>query len=247
MEMSLIRSRYKVTGVIQAEKNYAALRAVNIERGDTREYLLNVYEGGQARRYAACFESLRHCPEFREVFIAGGALISVFDYTDAPDIDRMFYKGAAVPWRVRVDYAQLLFHLSLSVSDCPSELACAAFYSENLIPLPKETRLAVNFAVHPAHANGRELIFLLTDQIKKVLLRRYGSPAAELDFLEELDSWRYDTVGKLYSRWQEVKPAISKEYEALAGMNALGRAMKLVLASLKRRAAARLKRKGDTK
>jgi hypothetical protein len=247
MEMSLIRSRYKVTSVIWAEENYAALRAVNIELGNAREYLLNVYEGKQARRYADCFEALRDCPELCELFIADGALVSVFDYTDAPDIDSMFYKGAALPWRTRVDYAQLLFHLSLLVADYPSEVACAAFYSGNLIPLPKENRIAVNFAVHPAPANGRELIFLLTDQIKKVLPRRFDSPSTELDFLEELDSWRYDTVGKLYSRWKTVKPAISEEYEALEGMNAVGRAMKLAPAALKRRVAAGRKRKGDAK
>jgi hypothetical protein len=244
VEMNLIRARYKVTGVLRAEEAYAALRAVNIESGGAREYLLNVYEGAQARRYASCFDHLRRSPELCEVFVTDGALISVFSYTDAPDIDRMFYKGAPVGWRERVNYAQLLLHLALSVSDYPAEIACAAFYSGNLIPLPKEGALAVNFAVSPAPANTRELMYLLTDQIKKVFLRRFGSPSAELDFTEELESWRYDTVGKIYSRWQEVKRAIEEEYEALERMNALKRTIKLALAALQRRV---VKRKGGTR
>ncbi|MDR1298700.1 MAG: hypothetical protein LBJ84_00415 [Oscillospiraceae bacterium] len=235
MEISLIRSRYKVTSVIRAEDGYAALRAVDIERGDKREYLLNVYEGASARRYAACFDSLRRCPEFREVFLSEGALIAAFEYTDAPCIDRLFYVGADIPWALRVQYARLLLHLALTVSDYPLEIACAAFYSDNLIPLRKEAGLAVNYIVQPAAANARELIYLLSDQLRKVLLRRFGSTGAEHDFLDLLESGRYDSVGKIYSRWHEIEPAVEEEYARLEAMNAAGRAIKLLSGAARRR------------
>jgi hypothetical protein len=233
--MSLIRSRYKVTSVIRAEDGYAALRAVDIERGDKRECLLNVYEGAHARRHAACFDSLRRCPEFREVFLSEGALIAAFEYTDAPCIDRLFYVGADVPWKLRVQYARLLLHLALTVSDYPVEIACAAFYSENLIPLRKEAGLEVNYIVRPAAANARELIYLLSDQLRKVLLRRFGSASAELHFLDSLDSGGYDSVGKIYSRWHEIESAIEEEYARLDEMNAVGRAIKLLSGAAGRR------------
>jgi hypothetical protein len=234
MDISLIRSRYKVTGVIRTEENYTAYRAVNIERGDVREYLVNVYEGVYARRYAGCFDLLRHCREFCEVFIEYGVLVAVFSYTEGPDIDVMLRQCEPASWRERVEYARLLFRLALSVADYPEEVARAAFYSENLIPLPKEARLTVNFAVRPAEGDEQTIIELMTLQVKKALRPHFSSPSAELDFIEELTSRRWSGIVQLCSHWQDAELQIIEEYEALDAMNAPGRMIKIIMAKLKR-------------
>ena len=87
MEAMLIRSRYKVTHVQLAQEGYAALLAVDIESRDKREYLLNVYEGELVKRYVACFDQLRHCPQYHGMFMDRGSLVAVFDSVEGDPID----------------------------------------------------------------------------------------------------------------------------------------------------------------
>lgn len=235
MDMLLIKSRYKVTQTLHVEENYAAFLAVDIGNREKGEYLLNVYEGALAKRYANCFERLRHCPEYVEMFLADGALVAVFTFKQKNNIDSLFYQGAEIDWRIRVHYAQQLFHLALSVSDFPPEIGCAALLSANLCVLPQEQGLSVNYMVQPlAGANSRELVYLLADQIQKIFIKRFDSANAELKFLETLNSGRFKSVTPLYSHWLEVKQKIIAEQEEISGMGALHRSLRLIWLNIKR-------------
>ena len=224
--MALIKSRYKVTYVLHVQEDYAVFRAVDIESREKREYLLNVYEGGLGRRYAPVFDGLRHCPEFVDMFIDRGALVAVFTHTQAGSIDSMFYKGAALDWRTRLDYAQMLFHLLLRTSHLPPELCAAGFLSKNLMVLPKEGQLAVNYAVFPLEGmNAREVNYLLADQVKKVLLRRYTSLNRELALLDALAEARDMPAAQLYALWQDAREALTAEYARIYGKDVVQRSL----------------------
>src|SRR5699024_1021988 len=120
---------------------------------------------------------------YHGLFMDQGSLVALFDAVGGTPIDQVFFKGAEVTWQERVDAAQALFHLGLSISDYPPEIACAALLSENLRFWPKEGRLEVHYQVRPMEGmNQREEALLLLDQVKKVLLRRYASPKAEIRF-----------------------------------------------------------------
>ena len=215
MDAILIRSRYKVTHIQHAQDQYAALMAVDLESRDKREYLLNVYEGQLVKTYVDSFDRLRHCPAYHGIFMDKGSLVAVFDAVDGAPIDQVFYKGAQVSWQERVDAAQALFHLGLSISDYPPEIACAALLSDNLRFWPKEGRLEVQYQVRPMEdMNPREEALLLMDQIKKVLLRRFSSPKAEIRFLDSLEEQAFLTPVALYSHWLRAKEGIIADYEA---------------------------------
>ena len=222
MDLMLIRSRYKITQVLHVGTDYAAFLAVDIESREKTECLLNVYEGALGRQYASLFGRLQHCPEYESMFLSNGALVTVFAYRQAVDIDSVFYKGANVTWQMRLQYAQLLFHLALSVSDFPSEIACAAFLTKNLKILRTDMKLAVNYIIPPIPGtNSRELIYMLTDQIRKVLIRRFEQSHAERAFLNELESGVFTSVAPLYSHWQTVLREITAEYERVYALSAV--------------------------
>jgi len=231
----LIKSQYKVTQVLHVQDRYAALLAVDIVSRDNNEYLLNVYEGALGKQHADLYERLLHCPEYIGMFLSDGALVAVFKHKRAPDIDEVFFKGAEIDWKMRIHYAQLLFHHALSVSDFPPEIGCAAFKSENLMILRNDMKIAVNYVVAPIDgANSREMIYMLADNICKVFARRFYMSNAELDFIERLETGTYRSMTVLYSEWQIVMAALTGEYEKVSNMNALRRALHFVFKRLGR-------------
>ena len=235
MDAIFIKSRYKVTHVLHAQEDYAAVLAVDIESREKTEYLLNVYENELKRQYVRCFSALRFCPEFVGMFIAEGALIAVFHALEGGGIDSVFYKGADISWDERLGFAHMVMQLALSVSDFPPEIGCAALLSRNLLIRRAAGRVSVNYAVLPLEGmNARELIYLLGDQIEKILLKRFSSADAELEFVKALKSGVYTSVPPLYSHWLEAQKEIRAQYGRVYKMNALPRALYLTFINLRR-------------
>ena len=236
MDAILIKSRYKVTHVLHAQENYAALVAVDVESREKDEYLLNVYEGELIKRYVGVFDRLRHCTEYGGMFMdRGDSLVAVFRSQEGRPIDEVFFKGAQLDWRLRLDFAEALFHLALLISDYPPEVSCAAFLSCNLRVLVNERRLAVNYEVRPLeNMNARELTYLTVDQVKKVLLRRYDSPAEEIKFLDLLNENLFLNPVALYSHWQRNKAAVRADYEKLYAKSGLQRVLYLLVQNILR-------------
>ena len=82
--------------------------------------------------------------------------------------------------------------------------------------------------------NPREEALLLMDQIKKVLLRRFSSPKAEIRFLDSLEEQAFLTPVALYSHWLRAKEGIIRDYEALEAKSSLQRALYLCFQNLGR-------------
>lgn len=248
MDAILIRSRYKVTHIQHAQEGYAALQAVDVESREKHEYQLNVYEGELIKPYVDCFDRLRHCEEYKGMLMDQGSLVAVFDLVEGTPIDQVFCKGAQVDWQTRMAFAQELFHLGLEISDYPPRIACAALLSDNLRLWPKEGRLAVRYQIRPMEEmNPREIALLTIDQVKKVLLKRFSSPKAEIDFLNSLQEQAFLTPAILYSHWSAAKPGIQADYEALYAKNALQRGLYLLFQNLLRWAKGLLKKKRRSK
>ncbi len=247
MDAILINFRYKVTHVLHAQADYAAVLAVDIESREKTQYLLNVYENDLRRQYVGCFAALKFCPEFVHMFISEGALVAVFNAVEGDDIDSVFYKGADIPWDERLRFAQMVMHLALSVSDYPAEIGCAALLSRNLLIFRSTGRIQANYAVLPLEGmNARELVFLLGDQIDKILLKRFSSADAEIEFVQTLKSGAYKSVPPLYSHWMEAQNEIKAQYERIYKKSALTRALYLVFLNIRRwlRRNAKAKTKG---
>jgi len=231
-QIDLINSRYKVTRILYAEPDYAALQAVDIESREKTEYLLNVYEGALGRHYADCFDRLQYCPEYIDMFLTGGALVAVFKLNTFADIDSYFFKGADIPPETRVGYAQELFHLALCVFDFPPEISCAVLYSRNLRMQPADAALTANYMIAPlsglrAGPNNREFFYLLYDQVKKIFLLRFTSENAECELLEDIRVMLAQggniSMSALYVHWLGAREKILEQIKITAEMNPVER------------------------
>ena len=240
MNSFLIKEQYKVTQVLCTSQNYAAFQAVDITDREKHTVLLNAYEGELLKEYLHYYDKLKYCGDYKGMFISGETLITVFDFKHGTPIDKVFFKGAEVTAQDRLAFAQELFHLALSAADFPYEIGCCSFLSENLILNTADKTLAVNYLVRPlGELNERELIFLLTDQIKKVFLRRFTAARSETAFLERLEYGEFTSVVELYSSWLKAKEVIEEEYKMISEKTALARFIYLLMSIVKRR----LKRK----
>lgn len=220
MEAMLIRERYKVIRVLDARESYAFLEAVDIQDREKGTCFFNLYEGPLLREFLNCFDRLSDCPEYRGMFVAGDTLVSVFDRCEGRTIDEVFRRGADYDWKTRLTYAELMLHKALSLANLPPEVSCAALLSDNvLVDLPGE-RIQLRYHVVPLEGmNPRELAWLAADQVKKILLPRFGSPLEELEFLEEAGSGACASVIRLYALWREKKDKIQAAYEELDRKN----------------------------
>lgn len=233
MKSLLIKERYKVLCVLYAQESYAALQAVDIQSREKKLCLLNVYEGAYLKRYIRCFHDLHNCDGYLDMFIWEDSLITVFEYRKGRSIDQVFFKGATVEWRFRLKAAQALFHQALVMSCFPPEISCAAMLSDNIQVFPEEENVSVNYAVLPLEEmNERELIFLLTDQIQKILINRWESPKSERRFVRELCSGNEHSMVAVYGKWIAAEPEIRAEYERIESKGALSKALSLLFMNL---------------
>ena len=233
MESLLIRQRYKVTLVIHAGDSYAALEAVDILDREQKAFILNVYEGELIKPYLELFSRLRHCPEYREIFTSDDSLVAVFDKYGGKSVDEVFYKGADIPWQRRLDCAQWLLYKAVTMWDQPPELSCAGFFSDNLRVLPEPEIFGMNFALRPEpELNSREMLFLLADQVKKILKDSWDSPPEQRRFVRALSDGEYTSAVELYSHWLGLKPVLQGEYERIYSKRALGRKIYLLSMNL---------------
>ena len=214
MDTMLVRERYKVVQVLDVRENYAFVEAVDILDREKNSCLLNIYEGPLLRAYLPCFDRLDACPDFQGVFLEGESLAAVFRYRAGPSIDQVFYRGDRHPWRERLAYAQELLHQVLNMADLPAQVSCAALLSENVLVDERNHEIHLRFQVAPMEEmNGRELVYLACDQLRKILLPRFSAPREQLEFLDLLEEGGCTTAVQLYSLWRERQPVIQEAYE----------------------------------
>lgn len=243
MEALLVRERYKVVRVLQAEGDYAFVEAVDILDREKGACLLNIYEGDLLRTYLPYFDQMHSCTAFRGMFLDGESLVTVFDECGGEPIDRVFFRGDSHPWRTRLDYAQRLLHQALNMADLPAAVSCAAMLSENVRIDLKSDTLALRFQIVPLEGMvPRELVYLTCDQLRKILLPRLSSPVEELLLLDELDRGNCKTVVQLYALWRERQGTLQAAYEALDKKNFFQRWCALLWGRAKRWSARRKRR-----
>ena len=243
METLLVRERYKVIRVLEAREDYACAQAVDILDREKNACLLNIYEGPLLRTYLECFDRLGACPDFLGMFLEGESLVTVFADRGGTPIDQVFYRGDHHHWTTRLDYAQKLLHQALSMADLPSEVSCAAMLSEDVRVDMNSGTLYPRFQVIPMEGmSPRELVYLASDQVYKILLPRFASPREELDFLDELERGNSRNVVQLYALWREREGEIRAAYERLDKKNFFRRWCALLWGRIKRHAARRKRR-----
>ena len=233
-EALLVRERYKIVRVLEAQEDYACAQAVDILDREGRTCLLNLYEKALLKRCIQSFDKLNKCPDFIEMFLEGGTLVTVFRNREGRSIDDVFYIGDDHPWRDRIEYTDQLLHLALSMADLPPEVSCAAMLSENVLVDEASRRISLRFLTVPMEGmTGRELAFLACDQVKKFLRKRISSPYAELEFLNELEWRAIPGVVQLYALWRERRTALIEAYEKLEKKGFIRRWISLVWGRIK--------------
>lgn len=228
MEAGFIRERYKIVHTLDSAPDYVCLEAINILDREKRSCLLNVYEGDLRREYLPYYDQLQSLPSFLEAFLDGDRLVIAFELCAGQTIDQMFYRGASHAWQTRLAYADLLFEKALSLADAPPAIGCAAMLSENLFFDADPAQVRLRFKLLPMEGmNPRELVLLTSDQAKKILLRRFASPGAELDFLTLLDRGEAENIVSLYGLWRVWRERIRESYEALEEKSFIRRGLAL--------------------
>ena len=224
MQTMLIKEQYKVIRALEVREDYAFLETVDIKDRDKATCLLNLYEGKYLPVYLDVFDRLKDCPEYGGAFVADGSLAAVFSCTKGDPIDQIFYRGAKVDWQTRMVFAELLLHKALSMANYPPEVSCAAMLAENLLVDFPGRRLLTQWQVLPLEGmNGRELVYLTIDHLKKILIRRFDSPMEELEFMQRLEDGACRSVVQLYSLWRESRQTIEEAYSNTGKKNFVSR------------------------
>lgn len=216
METTLIRERYKVVQVLDEREDYAFVLAVDILDREQRSYLLNIYHGPLLRAFLPGFNHMSACSEFQGMFVDGDRLVTVFEDVQGMPIDWVFHLKAKFDWRTRLEYAELLLHQALNLTDLPAEVGCPAMLSENVLINLNNDQVRLRFKVVPLEeTDSRELARLAGQQAKKILAPQFFSPMEQLDFLDELDRGGFAGMVQLYALWRERREQIQEACEQM--------------------------------
>lgn len=234
MDALLVRERYKVIRVLAVRTDYACVQAVDIMDREVRSCLLNIYEGSLLREYLSCFDRLRDCPAFLDMFLEGDSLVTVFEDREGSNIDQVFYLEDRWTWRKRLDYADQLLAQALNLADLPAPVSCAAMRSENVLVDVNSGRLLLRFQVVPMEGMGpRELVYLTCDQLRKILRSRFESPWEELELMDELSRRPPEGVVQLYALWRAKRDGIQAAYETQERGNFFNRFIQRLVIQIK--------------
>ncbi len=235
MDTVLVRERYKIVRVLEAENDYAFAESVDIIERETPVRLLNIYEGEWMPEYARIFSDLRDCPSFCEAFLAEESLVAAFLPCSGTPINRVFYRGADWQWRDRLAFAEQLLHQALSMANLPPAVSCAAMLSDNVRVDVDEKRISLRFRIRPMEEmNARELALLASDHVRKILAPRFRQGDAEYAFCQQLEQGGFPSIVPLYSYWHRAREEMIAEYEALDKKNAIKRWFSFLWKNLKR-------------
>lgn len=236
MDGILIRERYKVVQVLWSAENYAAIEAVDIQERETPSRLINLYGGSLRHRYGEIYSRVKDCAAFCGMFLEDGVLAAVFRPAGpGRPIDWLFYRGDGWSWTQRLDAANLVMHLALTLADLPPEVGCAALYSDNLLLDPDGGAAGVRFLIRPmGEMTPRELTLLAGDQLKKLLPRQWSSCSRQLDMLDELEWGVFPSIVPMYAWWRQEEADIRAEVEQLAKQNFVFRFFILLWKNIKR-------------
>lgn len=235
MDTVMVRERYKVVRVLEAENDYAFAESVDITERETPVRLLNIYEGAWAPVYAGIFADVQGCAAFCEAFLDGDSLVAAFRPGDGKAIDRVFFRGAAWDWRERIDYAEQLLHRALEMADLPPAVSCAAMLAENVLIDSNDRRVSLRFCIRPMQdMNPRELALLAGDHVRKILAPRFRQGDAEYAFCRRLERGEFASIVPLYAAWHRALEQMTEEYEALDRKNGFKRWFAFLWKNVKR-------------
>lgn len=235
MDTVMVRERYKVVRVLEAENDYAFAESVDITERETPVRLLNIYEGAWAPAYAGIYADMQSCPAFCEAFLAEDSLVAVFEPGEGKPIDRVFYRGDGWSWRERIDYAELLLHRALEMADLPPAVSCAAMLAGNVRIDVNDRKVSLQFCVRPMQdMNARELALLASDHVRKMLSPRFRQGDAEYAFCRRLERGEFLSIVPLYAAWHRAVEQMTAEYEALDKKNGFKRWFTFLWKNLKR-------------
>ena len=235
MDTVMVRERYKIVRVLEAENDYAFAESVDITERETPVRLLNIYEGDWLPVYARIYSGLEGCAAFCETFLAEDSLVAVFQPCGGVPIDRVFFRGAEWSWQDRLTFTEQLLHQALEMTDLPPAVSCAAMFSDNVRVDPVEKRVMLRFRIRPMEEmNARELALLASDHVRKILAPRFQQGDAEYDFCRMLAQGGFLSIVPLYACWHRMREQITAEYEALDKKNAIKRWFTFLWKNLKR-------------
>lgn len=235
MDTVMVRERYKIVRVLEAENDYAFAESVDITERETPVRLLNIYEGQWLPVYARIFSDLQDCPAFCEAFLVEDSLVAAFLPCRGVEIDRVFYRGADWSWRDRLEFTEQLLHQALTLANLPPAVSCAAMLSDNVRVDVDEKRILLRFCVRPMEdMNARELTLLASDHARKILAPRFRQGDAEDAFCRLLEQGEFASIVPLYSCWHRMREEMVAEYEALDRKNAIKRWFTFLWKKLKR-------------
>lgn len=222
--MFIVKSKYRVVRVLTAQRDYAALEAVNIEERNNTEVLLNVYEGESKKRYIRLFSAFTGCRDFVECFISDESFVAAFKLTEGDEIDEVFNLDSKFSPEDRIYYADRLLGELLRISDLPYDISCSVMLSENILFDLGSRDVRFRWRIEPLpEANERELNCLVGDQLDKIFPRRVCSADSERRFIDTLKSGKFTSFSALYSYWLEEKTRIEDEYRMIGQKNAIAK------------------------
>lgn len=234
--------RYRIVETLQKNKDYTALRAVDIETRSRQTVLINRYQSPKAiRSVLPEMETVaaRKPVGFVAISVESGAVDVVFDYPSAQPLLQEYNKKNRAERETAYTLLEQYLHQLLLLADYPMRLLNAAACPENVRVQKASRKLYCGVMIPPETPTGMDTVLAGISVVAETLLtRKFFSFGFEIAFLNALKEKQYQSLAAVYSafrlleRCYEEKRAESESKIGLAKLlYFLGERKKIVLAS----------------
>jgi len=238
MNKKIIGNKYQVLKVLFEYENYYAAVCRDISNSDSQySVILNIYRSKPSILKAApVYTKINSdiCNDFIDFFVETSDVISVFKYYDYTSIDS-FLNENDISLKGRIALASS-FLLEAIRNDNVPELLKLNVMNPRHIVVDNENNVHFNFQtafdIDEKDAEN-QLVEYISIILKLILGKRKKLPEIFSNFLDELESGKYNMVSEIFSEFNSVSEIFNKAEENV-GKDVADKAKKAVIKSAKK-------------
>lgn len=200
--------KYKIINILSADESFEAALCMDVlVNNDYATYVVNIYKSKELiRTYLPLYYGMdrERCREFRELIVAQGRVMAVFEYHEGEELFAFFRKHPKDAYEEKLVYADALLSASLEL-DLQDDAIAACAPAGGVTVDAGSRRVGFNYVVSPEVTPAAGFRMRALGEMMRAIFPPHRYLPAEIDdFIDELsrEGGRMTTCVEAYAEWR---------------------------------------------
>lgn len=217
--------RYSVLYTLADAKDYQVYVVQDISNKKRQEDLLMIVYSNREEigRFAAAYIHLKQddCADFVGTLTEYGKFIAVFKFNKGMKI-RTYFTAPSISDADRIEMCTRLLVEMMIIDRLPFIIKCPAVKEENIVIVPGDSRIRLNFAVVPEYHDGEaEALYFerIGQAMESIFPLKRKCPKHVRDFFQEVRERKFRSMAHVYSEWKRISDELLNLLEDMKRKN----------------------------